>query len=58
MDSSIENARLIDEFDELSKKDLIKNYAEARAEGEAALMKQLIKERERKQQEEHSRKPK
>ena len=58
MDSSIENARLIDELDELGFKDLIKNYAEARAEGEAALMKQLLKERERKAQAKHARRPK
>ena len=53
MDSSIENARLIDELEELSTDELLKNYAEACGESESNLIRHLIKERERKQQKKH-----
>ena len=58
MDSSIENATLEDALEEVGKKGLLKMLAEVRATSDAELVKQLIKERERKAQAAHGRKPK
>jgi len=54
MDSSIENVKLIDEFEELDS-DVLNTIASCRAD--AGLVKHLLLERQRKQQQRHSRRP-
>lgn len=58
MDSSIENATLEEALEEMGMDGLLKAMVEARAESDANLMKHLIKERQRKAQAQHSRRPK
>ena len=57
MDSSIENAMLVDALEELGKGGLRGAMVGARVKSDANLMKHLLKERERKAQAEHGRKP-
>jgi len=58
MDSSIENAALIAALEELGKDGLLKAMAEARCESNGNLMRHLAKERQRKAQDAHGRRPK
>lgn len=58
MDSSIENATLEEFFKEMNEKDLVKAMVKARSKSDANFIKLLAKERERKAQAAHGRKPK
>ena len=58
MDSSIENALLIDAMEELGKDALVKAIVKASCESDAELIRQLAKERQRKARAAHARKPK
>lgn len=58
MDSSIENAKLQDELEEISAQDLLLAAVDARSESQAELFRHLYKQRCRKQQAAHERKQK